>query len=351
MAQGSTGFLLKEGFRNFKENKLLSFASVGVLTACMLLIGIAVLISINLSSMMGYIQSLNQAVVFLEDNITEEQINSIKDSLEKNPNISFVEYVSKEKALEMHIATLQNEAEKEIFKELLGEENPLPALFNIRISDLTMLTETVNAIDNTEGTLQNEAEKEIFKELLGEENPLPALFNIRISDLTMLTETVNAIDNTEGVDYTKASTDIAETLIDIRTAVNFSGSVITGILVLVSIIIISNTIKVTIFNRRREINVMKFVGASDLFIRVPFFVEGILIGLVSGIMSFALTWGAYSYAFDWIANSKSSWFRIVSRNLVEFSDVAIQFGAGFLIFGVGFGFFGSLFFVNKYLRV
>lgn len=304
MAQGSTGFLLKEGCRNFKENSMLSIASIGVLTACMLIIGVSLLISLNLSSIMGYIQGLNEVVVFLDDNVTEEQTNNVKSWLENNENINYVQYTSKDEALKTHIASLPTEEERKLFVELLGEENPLPALFNIKIENLRLLTELVNAIDNL-----------------------------------------------DGVYYTRASTDLAETLIDIRTAVNFAGAVMITILVLVSAIIVNNTVKMTIFNRRREINIMKFVGASDIFIRIPFFVEGMITGLVSGTLSFLLTWGAYEYVFQWILSSKSSWLQLLSENLIMFSELILPFGLGFMCFGIGFGLLGSMFFVNKYLKV
>ncbi len=302
MAVGSTGFLFKEGFRNLKENKLMSFATIGILTACMLLIGLAVLFGINVKSVMKYIQDLNEVVVFLQDDVTEEQTNNIHNLLKQNDNIISVEYISKEQALKNQI-------------DSMGDNSDL------------------------------------FAGLLGDDNPLPASFNIKIKDLSRLTETITMLDNTTGVYYTKAPTDIANTLIDINKAVTVSSMIMVGILFTVSIIIINNTIKVTIFTRSKEINVMKYVGASDAFIRIPFFIEGISIGLVSGIISYLLLWGGYKYIYNWIIGSQSSWLQLISIHLVSFNDIALYFCFGCLGFGLLFGIMGNIFFLGKYLKV
>ena len=300
--RSGVGFLLGEGFRNFKDNKLMSFATIGILTACMLLIGMSILFGINVQSVMNYIQDLNEVVVFLNDDVTEEEALQLKSVFAQNDNILSIEYISKEEALEGQL-------------DAMGENSDL------------------------------------FAGLLGDDNPLPSSFNIKIEDLSRLKETVTMLDNTDGVYYTKAPTDIANTLVDIRKAVNVISVIIVGILVMVSIIIINNTIKMTIFARSKEINIMKYVGASDFFIRVPFLIEGVVIGLISAVISYILLWGGYKYIYNWLISSESSWIQLVSDNIVPFSSVMAYFIPGFLGFGLLFGIFGNLLFLGKHLKV
>ncbi|MEG2074832.1 MAG: FtsX-like permease family protein, partial [Angelakisella sp.] len=166
-----------------------------------------------------------------------------------------------------------------------------------------------------------------------------------------LSETVTRIEDFDGVDYVSASADIASTLVDIKRGVTAAGVFIVAILGMVSVIIISNTIKVTIFNRRKEISIMKYVGATDMFIRIPFLVEGVLIGLTSAILAYGFLWLGYEYIMDWLAKTQSSWLMIAYQNLVPFADVSVMILLGFTAAGGAFGILGSLFFVNKYLKV
>ncbi len=299
----SSGFkyLVKEGAHNIKANRQMSLASIGVLVACMLLIGAAVLFSLNVNAIMGYIESQNEVVVFVEDNASKTTLGILDKELNAMDNVSSVRFMSQEDGL---LGMMQQIPDSAYLLDGLMDDNPLPPSYVIKLRDLGALDSTLEKIDALPGVL-------------------------RIS----------------------APTDVASTLADIKTGVSVGGTFIVAILAMVSVIIVSNTIKVTIFNRRKEINIMKYVGATDTFIRLPFMVEGMIIGLISALLSFGVLWVGYEYVMQWIGEAPSSWLQLAYQNLVSFSDIAPQVFGGFTAAGVGFGVAGSLFFVGRYLKV
>lgn len=303
MKASSFRYLLKEGFRGFWVNRLMSLASIGVLVACMLLIGAAVLASININSMVGYVENQNEMVVFVKEDVTDSEVTGIEKNLRQVDNLSEVVFVSKEEALA--------------------------------------------------ATLDSVGEQDEFFEDLKDQNPMPFSFKVKVADLSKLTETQRAVEQVQGVDYARAPTEIAGTLTTIEKIVYVAGVAIVGILLVVSMIIISNTIKITVFNRRKEINIMKYVGATDGFIRMPFLVEGVVLGLISAILSFFLLWGGYALLIHYIGTTplSSQWIRDVFMNMVPFNSVAKELAIGFGAGGVGLGALGSLIFVRKYLKV
>lgn len=294
-------YLIKEGFHNIKANRQMSLASIGVLVACMLLIGASVLFTLNINAIMGYIESQNEMVIFVEDNAGPATVEQLGEALKKNSNIISCRFVSQEEGLH----------------SMMGQ-----------MSDSSYLLD---------GLL--------------DDNPLPASYVVKLSDLSVLAETVEEVQGMTGVQSISAPTDVAATLTDISTGVSVAGTFIVAILGMVSIIIISNTIKVTIFNRRREINIMKYVGATDTFIRLPFMIEGMMIGLISALLSFGVLWVGYEYIMEWIGGTSSSWLQLAYVNLVTFTDIAPVMLGGFATAGIGFGMLGSMFFVGRYLKV
>ena len=179
----------------------------------------------------------------------------------------------------------------------------------------------------------------------------PLSFRITLKDLSLINETTAQIESIPGVMQVNAPTNVAETVTGIKRAVYLCGSGIVIILLAVTLIIIANTIKVTVFNRRKEINIMKFVGATDLFIRMPFVVEGILLGVISACMAYLLLWGGYTYLMGHVQAQASTALSAFLKNMVPFSKVAKQLLASFAIGGVAVGVFGSMIFVRKHLRV
>ena len=284
MKGSSFSYLIKEGARNIWVNRMMSLASIGILVSCMLLIGSAILLSINLNGMVSYVENQNEMVAFLEDSADDVTVSAVEAALNSNDNVDSFAFVSREEALE-------------------------------RYSEIV---------------------------------PDSLLENL---DLSLIDETTAQIESIPGIMRVNAPTNVAETVTGIKRAVYICGSGIIIILLAVTLIIIANTIKVTVFNRRKEINIMKFVGATDRFIRMPFVVEGILLGVISACIAYLLLWGGYTYLINYVQTQASATLSAFLKNLVPFSQVAKQLLASFAVGGIAIGVFGSMIFVRKHLKV
>ena len=278
-------------------------ASIGVLIACMVLIGGALLLSFNINSLMGYVESFNEVVVWIDDDLGSAGTERLKAEIDDLPNIASKQYISKEDAL------------KEL-SDTLGSQSFLEGF-----------------------------------EQYADENPLPASFRLKVNSLENLPETVKTLESLSGVESVESSNEVATTLVGIKTAIHVAGLTIVAILMVVSIIIIANTVRVTIFNRRREINIMKYVGATNAFIRFPFLVEGMVIGLISALIAFGLLWVGTHFLYQWVGQSASGWLQLAYQSLIPFVSIAPQMLLGFVAAGVLFGMVGSFIFVGKYLKV
>ena len=228
----SMKYLLKEGVKNVWNNRMMSFASIGVLVSCLLLTGAAVLFSANLSYAMKDIQDENVVTVYLKQEVGELEAVTLGSELKEIPNIKEIVFVSQQEALEQ-------------YTEILGP------LF----------------------------------EGLEEDNFLPNAYRVTMEDLSLYDETVAKIKEIPQVDTLSDRSDAASKLTNLNNMVGTAGLWILIILSVVSLFIISNTIRVTMYSRRLEISIMKSVGATNWFIRVPFIVEGVVIGLISAGIS------------------------------------------------------------------
>lgn len=301
MKGSSFSYLIKEGARNIWVNRMMSLASIGILVSCMLLIGSAILLSINLNGMVSYVENQNEMVAFLEDSADGVTVSAVEAALNSNDNVDSFAFVSREEALERY---------SEIVPDSL--------------------------LENLE-----QDKEEVF----------PLSFRITLKDLSLIDETTAQIESIPGIMRVNAPTNVAETVTGIKRAVYICGSGIIIILLAVTLIIIANTIKVTVFNRRKEINIMKFVGATDRFIRMPFVVEGILLGVISACIAYLLLWGGYTYLINYVQTQASATLSAFLKNLVPFSQVAKQLLASFAVGGIAIGVFGSMIFVRKHLKV
>ncbi|MEG2174473.1 MAG: permease-like cell division protein FtsX [Oscillospiraceae bacterium] len=297
----SFNYLIKEGVRNIRQNRLIALAAIGVLVSCLLLVGASVLFSLNINSMVGYFETQNEAVAFLEDSVEGDQLTALDQKLRKIENISSVTFVSRDEGLKG-------------WMEQLGDD----------------------------GTLLD---------WLVEDNPLQNSYRFVVRDLSQMSETLDAVRALQGVESISASYEVAQAVTGLKQAVSMGGLCVIVILAGVSLMIVANTIRLTIFNRRKEISIMKYVGATDAFIRLPFLSEGILLGAISATLAFLLLWGGYTAFGTWITQSALSWAHIVSDNFVPFRSVAVRIYLYFIGAGAGIGALGSAFFVGKYLKV
>ncbi len=292
MKLSSVKYLLKEGFRNVWSNRTMSFASVGVLLSCLLLTGAAVLFSMNIGSAMEMLEGDNSIRVVLDDGLPTLTGIQVGEEIKKLGNIETCEFIPKDEAI----------------KQYLGDDDTL------------------------------------LEGLTGKDNPLPDAFRISLSDLSIYDETIAQITALDGVQKVDDYSDIAEKLTSLDKLVTMAGFWIVLLLSLVSLFIISNTIRVTMFSRRLEISIMKSVGATNWFVRVPFIVEGVVIGLFSGGVSSLVLILAYNKLLETVTNI-APFFTPVPVGPIAGKIVLIFMGAGIV-----FGALGGAISISKYLR-
>ena len=290
----SLGYLLKEGVKNIWSNRTMSFASVGVLVSCLLLTGAAVLFSMNVDVAMKSLEGNNSTTVYLQEGLPTLTSLRVGQEIKQLDNIEECEFVSKQDAVQNML-------------DMLGDD----------------------------GT--------VLEGLLGDENFLPDAFRISMKDLNLYDETAAQIEAINGVDEIIDYSDIAEQLTSLDNLVTSVGFWIVLILSLVSLFIISNTIRVTMFSRRLEISIMKSVGATNWFVRVPFIVEGVIIGLLSG----GVASGVLVLVYNKLVSSIAS---IPLFSPVDIGPITWRITLIFMLAGALFGALGGLITLGKYLK-
>ena len=290
----SLGYLLKEGVKNIWSNRTMSFASVGVLVSCLLLTGAAVLFSMNVDVAMKSLEGNNSTTVYLQEGLPTLTSLRVGQEIKQLDNIEECEFVSKQDAVQNML-------------DMLGDD----------------------------GT--------VLEGLLGDENFLPDAFRISMKALNLYDETAAQIEAINGVDEIIDYSDIAEQLTSLDNLVTSVGFWIVLILSLVSLFIISNTSRVTMFSRRLEISIMKSVGATNWFVRVPFIVEGVIIGLLSGGVASGLLVLVYNKLVSSIAS-------IPLFSPVDIGPITWRITLIFMLAGALFGALGGLITLGKYLK-
>lgn len=330
MKANSFKYLTKQGVKSLWLNRMMTLAAVGVLTACLLIVGFAVLLTENINSMVDYVQSQNEFVAFME---YEEDYIASQKAANEEPFVPSWELPEGETS---QWALFLQETQKKI------EDLP-----NVR---------TVKYVSIDEGLEEMKDQLGEYAELLDDykeagENPLNEKYVITVHDLAQLEETCNQVAELPGVYRVKAANEVASTLTDIRKIINVVGWSIVLALVVVSLVIIVNTIRATIFARRKEINIMKYVGATNSFIRLPFVVEGICLGLLSALIAYLIIWAGYSYVLDSFVGQTSSWLQSAFQNIIPFKDVALYLVLFFMASGVGIGVLGSAVSIRNHIKV
>lgn len=286
-------YLIKEGCRNTWHNRLMALASVGVLICCLLLTGFAYLLFVNVEQMFQNAYEQNVMAVYLDSDQDEEDVAQIGEYLTGMDNIASVSFLSKEDFLAQ-------------YGEALAE----------------------NTMESFEG----------------ENNPLPDTYIVSMKELELFRQTLEEIEAIDGVEEVTYDANTAETLTKVRQVVLVVGGSIIVVLLAVSLFIIVNTIKLTVYNRRLEIYIMKSVGATDGFIRFPFVVEGVLLGLIAGGASYGLISLLYRVLYQ------NFTFDNPLLSLVPFSREWLPLLVGFLVGGTLVGVCGSIISMSKYLK-
>lgn len=297
MTGASLKYLIKEGFRNTWTNRMMSIASICVLMSCLVLIGSASMIFLNIDSLLARIEEENVIMVYIADGTTDEQIVQMDADIKACGNILSTEFVSKETAWAQQLETME-EAQAKFFTEI-STDIPLPDAYKVTVENLDQFDDTVTK--------------------------LKALNNI---------------------DTIRENKNLAQKLVAIRQGITVISLVIISVLFLISLFIISNTIKLTVYSRRLEISIMKSVGATNSFVRLPFVVEGIILGITSGIISLGLVWGVYELAITQFKDLIDS----LGLKALQFIDYALPMLGAFVAIGIISGVGGSLITMRKYLN-
>ncbi|MEG0546690.1 MAG: permease-like cell division protein FtsX [Oscillospiraceae bacterium] len=291
----SLKYLTKEGFRNVWVNRLMSLASITVLMACLVIIGAGTMLYFNINSLLDIVQSQNVVMVYIKDDATDLETSDVGIKIKQLENIDVCEFVPKEDAFKEQI-------------EAMGADNALFSGFT--------------------------------------ESPLPDAYKVTIKDLNKFTETTNQLKSLPKVENVRENSDLASKLVTIRQAITIVSLGLVGMLFLVALFIISNTIRITMFSRKLEISIMKAVGATNWFIRWPFLIEGVLLGIIAGVVSLGILWGLYELA----VLAFGSIIQVMNFTLVPFTDYIWNILAVFIGIGIFTGGFGSLISMGKYLK-
>ena len=302
MNWSSFKYLARQGLHSLRANRLMTLASIGVLTACLILTGIAALFGANVNSLVAYLGDQNETVVYLDTSLTDEQLAGVDEAIRGMEGLASVTYMSKDAVLET-------------YKGYMGEYADLWDGFS------------------------------------GSENPFMANYRVVLEDLADLDEKVAELEAIEGVAQVNPPTELAGVFLGVQKAVNITAWGLVGVLVVVSVVVISNTIRLTVFSRRKEINIMKYVGATNGFIRLPFFVEGMTSGFLSGCIASAVVIGGYAVLLRFSDRMEGLWKTLADASVLPLSQVWYWVLGGFLLFGVLIGSLGTAFSVRKHLKV
>ena len=289
------GYLLGEGFRNVFHNKKSSGASLAIMCATMLIFGLFFMIIENLNNAVETLETQQGIQVFIQKTATDAQMEQIGEQIQAIDGVNKVTFVSKEDALNQ---TKEKLKDKQALIAGWDESNPFKASYLVTLTDLKLSSQVQDEINN-------------------------------IDSIQSRDETING-------------------LVAIANGVRIVSAVILTLLVLISIFIIGNTIKLTVHARRKEISIMKYVGATDSFIRWPFVIEGIIIGIVAALLSILVLGIAYSLITNAAANSIISTMGI---KLLSFTDMTTLLVIVYMVLGIGIGALGSSISMRKYLQV
>ena len=289
------GYFIKEGLTGIKMHGLMSFAAVTVIAACLLIIAIFGLVAYNIGVLIDGLASQNEIAVFVDENLSREEAQALQQSLESVPNVESVTFVPKEEAFDIYL-------------EMLGEDA-------------------------------------YIMEDLREDNPLRDEYRIVMKDVALHDETVEALKEVVGIAAANSEKEISDKLMQMQRIVNAVSYTLVALLGAVSIFIISNTVRLAMFARREEISIMKMVGATDGFIRIPFIVEGMTLGLMAGLVAFFAQWGVYDYITEKLVESSGIF------STVAFSEIWSMLLPIMLASGIVIGILGSVLTIRKFLRV
>ena len=295
MKSSKIGYLINEGFKSVLTHGFMSFATVTIVIACLVIMGSFSLIAVNISSMLDKLEAGNEVIAYVEETLSEEEARAIEPDILYIDNVRECTFVTRAEAME----------------------------------------EFASQYDDS--SLFDGVDASVFRDR----------YIIYLNDISLMAQTKGDLSSINGIAKVNAYLEVAEGFVTVRNVVSAVSLILIVVLVIVSIFIMSNTIKLATYSRREEIAIMKMVGASNWFIRFPFVVEGLTLGLLGGAIGFIVEWGIY----DVVANRIMSGLMGNLISVIPFNSLSIAVLAVYLGVGVIVGGFGSSIAIRNYLRV
>ena len=289
------GYYFSEGFHSIFTHGFMSFAAVCMIVACLLIMGSFSLLAVNLDHMLGDLEAENECLAYIDDSYTQEQAQALQSQIEAVDNVAKVTFVTRAQALE----------------------------------------------DWKEGREQNPLLDSLQPEVLRDR------FRIHVEDIEQLGQTVDRVEQIQGVAETSVALEVAQGFVLVRNIATGVALVLIGILVVVSLFIIANTIKLATFYRREEIAIMKMCGATNAFVQGPFVVEGLILGLTGALVAFFVEWGIYQLVAKMIIQDNG----LSLVTVTSYTSMAGTILGVFCVTGILIGAGGSLLAIRKFLQV
>lgn len=295
MKRTNAGYFIREGLRGLTSHRAFAFAAIGIIAACLIITGSVSLVVVNLEHNLNRLMAENEILAYIDESYSQEEAESLGETLQAIPNVTDCTFVNREDALENYLDGLEDDA-----------------LY-------TDLPSTV----------------------------LRDRYVIHVEDIITLTDTVKQVEAVKGVVKVSAAMDVVNGFITVRNVAAGVAVILLGVLLVVSFFIISNAIKMATIHRAEEIAIMKIVGATNAFVRWPFVVEGIVLGLASAIIAGLLQFGIYSLLIK--AVSGFSYVQFIT--LIPYRQLVLPVAVAYLAIGLLVGVLGSLIAIRKFLRV
>ena len=289
------GYLIREGFRSITTHGFMSFATVAIIVACLIIMGSVSLLSLNINALIKDLENQNEIVVFVDESLNDEALaRDLQRNIEAVDNVASAQFVSRGEAMDSFMSKY-------------------------------------------DASLMEGIDEDVFRHR----------FVVRLNDIAYMSQTKTELEAIRGVAKVNAHLDYAKSFVTIRNVVSIVSLVLIVMLIFVSFFIMTNTIKLATFGRREEIAIMKMVGATNGFIRLPFVIEGLVLGMLGGGIAFLAEWGLYNLVTGRVIGSMTG----TLLNVVPFRDVALPVFIVFMATGILVGVFGGLNAIRNYLKV
>ncbi len=289
-----SGYLIREGFRSISTHGFMSFASVTIIMACLIIMGSISLLTLNIDAMIKNLEDQNEVVAFVDDSYTEEEAQALEEKIAAIDNVSSAQFVNRADAMDKFM-------------------------------------------DNYNKDLMEGIDETVFRHR----------FVVQLDDIALMAQTKAELEAVEGVAKVNAHLEYAKIFVTVRNVVSVIAMVLIVILVFISIFIMSNTIKLATFNRREEIAIMKIVGATNAFIRMPFIIEGLVLGVLGGGLAFAAELGLYHLVTGRVVSSLTGSF----ISVIPIERIALPMFIAFMATSIFVGVFGGVNAIKNYLKV